>query len=293
MRRVVPVAALVTILAVGCTAPTTRDLVAIDQGKEQTALLLNSFAEAVRMKDSERLARLLPPGTPVGQLRTATVHFDQATWLLVYKGYTIDTDAALDRVRWQDWVEGRVSLAAPGSNFENFRLLDSFSLVRVEEKWYIRGFRLAQPMEKDLLDPPEEEIEKLRPLVQEVMDDLRNGRAGHIDSRLPREARFRERRLTFWQRLSVEGPVTPVPVIDDLRLVQQFYIRRWPDPDEAFQLAYLGSGRVVAFHEIPYDWPEGGITQTDTMTIEMTFRKDGDGWSLYMVRLFGLAFPFI
>jgi len=264
----------------------------VERGKEQVVLLLDTLAQAVRLREPALIEPLLPPGMPQQQVEVMKEQLERTTWLQLYKGYTVDAEAAVKRVKWQRWREGAATVTVPGANSMGDHMVDVVSVVRVEDKWYIRNIGLARPMPGDAVEPPEEIMQAIRPLVRQTMADLRAGNAGPIHYRLPKGAQFRMPKRSWWQKITSAQEVGPIPILDDIRLVQRFSIHRWPGPDEPFYLAYLAPNRLTAFYDVPYDWPEGGINEPDIMRIEMTFQQDTEGWSLYILRLFGKAFLF-
>jgi len=284
--RVLAVALLLAL--VGCTAPTAKDMVSIDRGKEEATILLDSFAKALRDKDASQLKPLFTPST----LAMAETKFEQASWLLKYRGYTLQSAAGLDRVKWQSWVAGRLIVAVPGHNFQNDQFQDVFEMRCVEGKWYLCDFTLSQPVPGALLDPPEDVMAQLRPDVHAIMDDIENGHPGNVVYRLPKEARFRAPELSWWEKFWAGDKAGVISIFDDVKLVQQFYVPRWPAPEEPFEITYEGAGIIRASYEFLYNWPERKIVELDTMTVEILFRRVPQGWELAGLRLKGEAFPY-
>ncbi len=291
MRRHIALLPLLAFFAgaYGCATPKPQDLPKIAEGKKQARDILEEFGEAVRLKEPDRVKPLLPPGPNPSNVAGL---LELSTWMLLYKGYQVDIPATLAEVPWQSWRDGRVMTSLIGSNLLGDRLTDSIELVRLRDKWYLGGFSLARPQRGDALDLPEEMMAPLRDRALEILKEIRAGNAGNVHYMLPEEARYRWPTLSYWQRATLEGKPRRIPLFEDLRVVEELYIRRWPSEDDPLQVAWLAPGRVVVvFDKIAYDWPENGIA-ADTLSIEMTFQQEGDDWQIYALRLFGQAIPF-
>jgi hypothetical protein len=258
-----------------------------ERGKQRAAGLLSGLAEALRQKTPDEVVPLLVPDAPPARSRQLYAMLTEACWLEVYKGYTADVEAVLSGIGWRSWQKPTLAVTLVGLNDLDERLEDQVELAHVKGTWYISDFSLARPIPGAALDPPKADMEQIRSLVRQTMDDLKEGRAGSIYDRLPKETRFRRPELSFWQKLTGADD-KPVALLDDFTVVKRLHIRNWPRPEE-FALAYMTAQRVVAIFDLVYDWPEAGIQEPDTLRIEITLARGPQGWSVYLVRLFGKA----
>lgn len=280
-------------LAVGCAAATPEDLMASRAGSEQVARLLESFADAVRMKDPAMVRPLLSPLLGPDQVVEREARLREASWLASYSGYALDTPLALLGTSWRRWRRPELDLEVPGTATFGRRFEDEFELVRIDGEWRIDDFHMTRPREGDVLQPPEGVKRQLEAKARQITADLQAGRIGSVLSELPSKGSglFREPTRSFWQKLF--GMSAPqVPLYYDFELLGKLTVTRWPQPEDPVVFCYAGSGCVAVHYELPYVWPEGGIRQKDILRMSLIFLDTQQGWAFYSIRLSGKAIPY-
>ena len=281
-------------LAVGCASPTPQEQSLADRGKAQGIELLTTFAGAISDKSPAQIDAVLAPGLPKQRVTELKVRLERASWMERYSGYKLDARAALDALSWKDWLEPDVRVRLSATSAAGRPLLDEIVLVRVGEKWYISDFTLPKRTEQDPIDPPQRLRADLEPLIGAILTELASGDIGEIYYSLPNEdsAHYRTPKVGFWENLSGEGPGGAVSIYDtDLTNVKQFHVAAWPAPNEA-RFFEVSSGRIKAVFDVQYDWPDGGITEADTLHIELTFARTAEKWIFQRIALSAKGIPY-
>lgn len=275
----------------GCVTPTPEELEIVEDARTQTAALLESFEEVVTSGDPAKLEPILSPQRTT-ELKLLEFQVLQANWLEAYRGYELDAEKALAQTDWQIWLNRKVRVTVPGYNVFGEEVLDRFEFLKINDDWRIRDFKLQTPEPGDVLNPPDYIKKALQPVAAQVLENLKSNRTIPIMYMLPEDvrSRFREPRATFWDRLFKGGIPEFIPIFDDLETVEFLSIREWPAPDDV-SYGYAEGGGIMAVYEVPYAWPEGGITEPDIMRVEVVFLKGPEGWVLHTIYLVGEAFP--
>jgi hypothetical protein len=263
-----------------------------EEGRQQVAALLDTFAEVVRTNDAQKLKTLLAPGLPEDTVEDLVERLRWLSWTRRYEGYTLDAEIALERVRWQDWSYGNFWLYLSGSNAMGEPLQDDLAeLARAMGKWCIRDFDLQEPQPGDLLNVPASIREAMRPEAERLIGMLKAGKTLEIFYGLPREARYRPPQLTGWERVTRDDVPEAISIYQDLEVFKRIMVGEWPPPGSPLKIAYGSRGRLVVVYELPYEWPTAGI-HGDKLRVEIHFVLQNGVWSFFQLRLFGRAVPF-
>lgn len=272
------------VLAAGCASPKPQDLRYAEDCRRGGAALLASYAAGMSAKDADAVLELIPE-----RIREALRHrVAEASWLSVYSGYEIEAEAAVEKVSWKKWRDGAVRVRAFTDNAYGERARETFELRRVQRKWYLAGLPLAEVFPGAELDPPAAVKDQLRPLVAKYILALAESNAGVIHVALPKEAQYRASRRTFWQRVTFTRS-RRIAIADDVRQLKQLNIRSWPDADKSLPIYYAAPGKLMVHYQVPYNWPQEGINELDTLDVMMVFQQAKDGWELARFILQGKA----
>ncbi len=278
------------LVAAGCAGTPRQHEPELEAARAGVAELLEGFGEAVAAGSPQQLRPVLLPRMPSSQVGRLAFMLEQASWLELYSGYTVEAESAAARLSWRDSQRGEVRLKVPASNDMGQRLTDEVELVQVRGEWWIRDFELVQPRPEDPVLPPEEVRDSLRPRVQELMESLAAGHIGDIYYAVPEESyRYRRPKQSWWQRLT--RPAQPVSLLTDLEIFRRLDFMSWPDPSEPIDYIYLGPGNIAAVYEIPYNWPGKDPSRPEYMDLRFIFTRRPEGWKLLVVRMSGAAFP--
>jgi hypothetical protein len=277
--------------AAGCVAPTPDELEAVESARAQAVVLLKQFEEVVRSGDPAKLEPILSPQRTT-RLKLLELQVVQANWLESYRGYELDAEKALAATDWQIWLNRRVRTTVPGYNIYGEVVQDKFEFLNIKDKWWISDFQLQRPEVGDVLDPPDSVKRELQPVAAQILEHLKTGGTIPIMYMLPKDAasRIRKPRATFWERLFSGGIPDFIPIFDDLETVEFLSVVKWPEPDE-LTYGYAEGDGIMAVYEVPYSWPDGGVTEPDIMRVEVVFLRRPEGWLLRTVYLVGEAFP--
>jgi hypothetical protein len=277
--------------ATGCLTPTPEELEMVDSARAQAVSLLKTFEEVVRSGDPAGLQPILSPQRTT-RLKLLELQIVQANWLESYRGYEIDAEKTLAQTDWQIWLSRKVRTTVPGYNIYGEQVLDRFEFLKIKDKWWISDFQLQKPNPGDVLDPPDYVKKELQPVAAQILENLKTGRTVPVMYMLPDNAasRIRRPRTTFWERLFTGGIPDFIPIFDDLETVEFLSVRDWPAPDDLIYGYAEGDG-IMAVYEVPYVWPDGGVTEPDIMRVEVVFLRRPQGWLLSTIYLVGEAFP--
>jgi hypothetical protein len=280
---------LVGLSSAGCAGPSPGVLQAIAEDKQQATQVLETFAAGLRAKDPTLVEPLLSPTLDSGRKGELAYRFEQASWLEGYTYYEADIPASVDRVKWQNWSSGRarVGLVQAGSVEE--RMDVEVELARFEGRWHIRDFRLTEPRAKSVLDPPQAVTAMIMRQVLPVMAAIGEGRTGEVYYMVPKGARERRPKVSFFRRLL--SPPRRVLLYTDLQFVNQLDFMSWPEPSELPRLTYIMPGVVAATYRIPHVWHGTGTTEPEYLTITFRFAKRREGWFLQHLGFSGEAIP--
>lgn len=296
MRRTLTTA-LLTILVLaftqGCRTLTKAEQEQAEKNRRQAVELLNSFADAVANDDVESAGDCLAPGVSPSKRSRLERRIAIATWLELYTGYELEAQKAAAWTDADEWLEREVRLWVPAANRQGVEFEDGFTLAPTQGgEWGMVDFSLQEPLVGEAVDLPEEDREKVKALVGWVIEQLQGDAPERVLGRLPQtdSAQLRPVTRTWWEWLTGARPQTRW-IHDDLSRMMEFHILHWPDPDQSLPVAYVGEGQVMVFYDIPYVWPQGGITRTDELRVEMFLRRGLKGWKLDLLRLYGKGIP--
>jgi len=286
-------ASIVALLAVaGCAAPTQAEIAQHAEAQKEIAGLINEFAEAVRSKDAHAAAEVFGSEMYPTQRAIAELELRQSIWLRLYTGYKPDAGEAAAKVSFRAVRKGVAELKVPATNDDQLHFVDRYTFARRGEIWDLVAVKLQEPLVGEDLDPPQDVTEKIRAVVKPVMKSIENKTPTRIMTSLPpeRTAHYRVIERTFWQKLLGAYP-GEYGLYEDLELVNQFEVLRWPNPDEEMPLGFIGPTYVVVAYDIPYTWPEGGIHRPDILCVELFLVCKKEEWRMHRVRLYGKGIP--
>jgi len=276
----------------GCATLSEADLCRAEGARLEAAQQLEFFAKAVAEDDVVTAASLLAARVPPQERSRLENTLRKASWLEMYTGYTLDAAGAVSHKSARAWLGGEVELSVPAANARGLEFKDQFCLAKTAHGWAVVDFALHEPLLGEEVDLPREDKEKVRARVKWVFDRLRMKKPEQVFASLPREnaSRWRTGSLSFWRRL-VGGRRTVRCILDDLVMVTKFDILRWPDPDRYLPTAYMSLAEVLLVYDVPYVWPQGGISQEDNLRIEIFLRKRNEQWEYHMIRFYARGIP--
>lgn len=290
--RKLALAVAVGLLAAGCATPTAEQTRAARQARVRAEGLLQEFAVAVRSKSPTQLKPLLGPSVTPSRFLKLALQLEGASWLPRYQGYELRADRALRDVGWTRWNSGRVALSIPAENADGDRFKDRFVLKRGQEGWHIEDFTLQTPEAGDVVYPPEEVRDQIRPQVQHLVRSLEEGHVGEVYYSMPddRRYRFRQPQLTFWQSLTLPERPGSISIFTDLQIIEDLSVASWPDASAPMELEWVGHGALRAVYDVPYLL--SGEGETDMLRVELLFLRNAQEWKFHQVRFHGEAIPY-
>ena len=281
-------------LLAGCAGPTPQQRQAADDGREQVAQLLDQFSEAMREQDPNALRPLLSPAVREGEERHLVTVLGRSSWLTLHTGYRLQSDRALDRVSWREWQEPTLLLEIEGRNTYNAMFTDTFELARVEDTWYLTGFRTARARRGAPIDPPDSIRKAIAPQAAAVLAALAEGDTGTLLYTLLPDGTLsaRKPKSSWWQRITGRAPRGPVPIYRDLEHLRNFSFSYWPHPEEDMELAFEPPNGVIAIYEVEYTWRGDDAEDAEVLRIELSFMPTANGWQFAHFNLSGEGIPF-
>jgi hypothetical protein len=276
-------------LAAGCVTPSPAQLQAAEEARTQVEPILNSFAEALRQRDTDALKPLLSPYLAAGDEKLLEMNLLNGASLAFYSNYRPDFAAALANTDWQEWQKDLVVVQVPYTDPYGTATVDKFILHHRDNRWHLVGFELKPVQPGDLLNPPEDVQKLLRDKGGQLLQELRAGNYMTIYYELPKESTIRRIQRTWWEKATTDKPES-VSVLDDLERMQEFTIMDWPKPEEA-SFVFTSDGGVAVHYDLPYVWPKAGLSQPDVLRLEFVFLPVTDGWVFHRIRMTAIGIP--
>jgi hypothetical protein len=291
-KTAVIVMGTVLLLAVGgCSMTSPMEEARANAARRVLSGMLSRYAESVREDDLAGIMELVDPDLNATEKARIRRRLEVSTWLELYTGYQIDSEQTLSPLETETLNQDVLELTVRGSNRRGQHLKDGLMVRRREMKWHIQDLKLQGPQQGAALDLPEEEVKKIRPTLQMLMEAVRHGKAGTVMSVLPDNAAAQKRHVRpgFWGRIFGAQAGT-YSVGSDVDRAGQLDFPRWPNIEGDLPMAYLGPATVMSIYDVPYVWPEQGI-YNDSLRVEIVFTRSEGDWSPQLLRLYGKAIP--
>lgn len=291
-QTVVIVMGTVLLLALaGCSMTSPMKETRANAARRVLRGMLSRYAEAMREDDVPGVTELVDPELNAMEIERIRRRVEVTTWLELYTGYQIDSERTLSPLETKALNQNVLELTVVGSNRRGERFTDGLVVRRRETKWFIQDLRLQTPQQGAALDLPQEEVKKIQPTLQTLMEAVRHGKAGTVMAILPDNEAVQKRHVRpgFWSRLFGAVPGT-YSVGSDVDRAGQLDFPRWPKIEGDIPLAYVGPAAVMTIYDVPYIWPERGI-YNDSLRIETVFTRSEGDWSPQLLRLYGKAIP--
>ena len=282
-----------TALAAGCLgvpAPTAADLEALEQDRADVQGVLASFAQALKDRDPEAFQALLAPHVRPEEAAQLKRKFALACLMAFYEDYSPELAEPVRSLAWEEWNRAVLTVNIPYADRYRITTVDTFRLEYADGRWYLVGLELKPVAADEPLNPPDEVKVLLRDSAGELLEMLSTGRYMEVYYAIPSTSRVRYIELTWWQRVRGAIPQA-VDILNELRRVtQDFNVLTWPRADEAVFVGLVG-GAIGVHYDVPYVWPNGGITTPDLLRVQFIFLPSGEGWTFYQLRLIAAGIP--